>query len=458
MVVTEYLRAPHSDGRANTTAGAVAWELVDETLDEMQVEEMQVEEMQVDQGEGSEQIKSARQRKPTDRLDVRAGAGQHYGSLPATGSPSGAAPVSRTPPSGAGGSMDANSPAAPQLIPATGSPSGAAPVSGTPPSGGSGGSTSGKGNRGGNRGGKGRSSGGSNRQSARGKAAVGSHTRCSTTPPPLEEQLAKIIGMEPLKEQLRSFHQCCVDAIAVRAAGHPTLETPYHMLLLGNPGTGKTTVARLLYDMLKSAGVLAPDAPFIEFKASHAEGSNLGEARENVQREIERARGGVLFADEAHNLAAHKDNIYGQQAASQLMDCLQDGDDNDAARRVIVIYAGYPEPMKKLLNSDPGYKRRVKHNFTLPDYTPFELAQIFLKKAEDLGRGIGDDVTAEEIGKLINKHTTAQYRSDRNGSVAEDMRSAAEEAMCNRLRPHFEKLAYEWVDVEAGAQALSEAE
>ena len=133
-------------------------------------------------------------------------------------------------------------------------------------------------------------------------------------------------------------------------------------------------------------------------------------------------------------------------------------DNSDAARRVIVIYAGYPEPMKKLLNSDPGYKRRVKHNFTLPDYTPFELAQIFLKKAEDLGRGIGDDVTAEEIGKLINKHTTAQYRSDRNGSVAEDLRSAAEEAMCNRLRPHFEKLAYEWVDVEAGAQALSEAE
>ena len=157
--------------------------------------------------------------------------------------------------------------------------------------------------------------------------------------PDFEATLNKMIGLQPLKVQLRSFEQKVKADVTKRQHGHQTVELIYHMCLMGNPGTGKTSVARLLHDLLRVAGVLAYDAPFIELKPSHAEGSNMGEARENVQKFIDRAKGGVLFADEAHNLTLHKDNMYGQQAASQLMDCLQDKDMN-----VIVVYAGTCTP------------------------------------------------------------------------------------------------------------------
>ena len=123
-------------------------------------------------------------------------------------------------------------------------------------------------------------------------------------------------------------------------------------------------MARLLERMLQSAGVVKVDSPFIEFKASHAEGENLGEARVKVQGLIDRARGGILFVDEAHNLTMHKDNMYGQQAASQLMDCLQDGN-TDLSRRVIVVYAGYSKEMQKMMLFKVTQSNQNKNKFLI---------------------------------------------------------------------------------------------
>ena len=281
----------------------------------------------------------------------------------------------------------------------------------------------------------------------------------ATIPPPddLEGQLAEIVGMHPLKIQLRKFHQTCKDHAEIRALGQPTLPLNYHMVLAGNPGTGKTTVARLLERMLQSAGVVKVDSPFIEFKASHAEGENLGEARVKVQELINRARGGILFVDEAHNLTMHKDNMYGQQAASQLMDCLQDGN-TDLSRRVIVVYAGYAKEMQKMIASDAGYTRRIDHIFKLPDYTPTDLAEIFLKMAAKAKRSIGDGVTILTISKVIKESTDDAYRSMLNGTVAETLLKATESAMCDRLRPGgFEgaSLSYEAADVTRGAEVFN---
>lgn len=266
--------------------------------------------------------------------------------------------------------------------------------------------------------------------------------------------------MRPLKDQLRAFRQGCEDDRQLRARGYAVLDQPYHMWLTGNPGTGKTTVARLLFELLKSAGVIASDAPFVEFKASHMEGSALGEAREKMQAKIDGARGGVLFADEAHNLTQHKDNIYGQQAASQLMDCLQDGGADpsqrviDPSQRVIVIYAGYPEKMRTLMESDPGYQRRVSHRFELPDYTPLELAQIFVKKAESLRRSLGEGVTAHTIEAIVKQHTTPEERSSLNGTIAEDLLRWTDAAMRDRLRPtgFVDQPYFTWADVQSGAE------
>tara|TARA_B100000787_G_scaffold50550_1_gene36415 strand:+ start:15 stop:1031 length:1017 start_codon:yes stop_codon:yes gene_type:complete len=277
--------------------------------------------------------------------------------------------------------------------------------------------------------------------------------------------------MSELKAALCRFQQTCRDAVSMRKHGHTPLNESYHMLLMGNPGTGKTKVARLLFDMLKSAGVLTPLAPFIEFKASHAEGANMGEAREKVQEKIEKARGGVLFVDEAHQLTMHKDNMYGQQAASQLMDCLQDGDGADESRRVIVIYAGYVDGMQILMQSDAGYGRRIRHQFPLPDYTPSELAEIFFIKMAELKRGIGEGVTVAAVSTHIEACTSAVYRSNHNGTIAEMLFEITDEAMQDRLNAEFDAtpalqqrrrfegatLCFGAEDVEHGAEGLKAA-
>ena len=128
----------------------------------------------------------------------------------------------------------------------------------------------------------------------------------------LEEQLDALVGMPVLKTALRRFQQTCRYAVSMRAHGHAPVSHSYHALLMGNPGTGKTTVARLLFGMLKSAGVLKSDAPFVEIKASHAEGAVLGEAREKAQANIDNARGGVLFVDEAHQLVVDRIAVLGE--------------------------------------------------------------------------------------------------------------------------------------------------
>jgi len=276
----------------------------------------------------------------------------------------------------------------------------------------------------------------------------------------LEEQLESLVGMSELKKGLRDFHKKCQDDVSFRIQGHKPLHQSYHMLLMGNPGTGKTTVARLLFRMLKSAGVLKSDAPFVEIKPSRAEGIHMGEAGEKAREEIKKAKGGVLFADEAHQLTMHKDNRYGYQVASELMNCLQDGD-NDETSRVIVIYAGYKAGMQTLMNSDPGYRRRIPigNQFTLPDYTPSELAEIFLKMAKLECRQIGKDVTLATVAAQIKACTNPEYRSKHNGSIAEMLLEYTDKAMRDRKRPYnFEgPLIFEAEDVQLGAKALKAA-
>jgi len=272
----------------------------------------------------------------------------------------------------------------------------------------------------------------------------------SAPPIDLETLLTKIVGMESLKARLREFARKIKRDVAKRKAGHETLTSTYHMWITGNPGTGKTTVARILHGMLQSAGVLTVNAPFIEFKPSDAEGSAMGEAREKTKEYIEKANGGVLFADEAHNITKDKENMYGKQVAQELMNCLHTGN-------VTVIYAGYPKEMVTLMKSDPGYTRRIPtdNRFELADYTPIELAEIFLKKAEGKKRVLGEGVTVKSVAKLIDMYTSEEQRSQLNGSIAERLLEKTEAAMDARDGESMpSQLVYELADVTTGASSM----
>ena len=272
----------------------------------------------------------------------------------------------------------------------------------------------------------------------------------------LEAELGKLVGMDELKARLRHFKQSMDSDRRLRDGGIDSLTQSYHLWLTGNPGTGKTTVARLLHKMFIAARVLQQGAPFVEFKPTDAEGDAMGEARLKTKEYIEKAAHGVLFADEAHTLVMDRQNMYGKQVASELMNCLQTP---LAEGGCIVVFAGYPGGMKTLLQSDPGFHRRIpmQHRFALADYTTNELAQIFRKMVENLrGWSLDAEVTDDLVAAAIDRATTLESRSHMNGSIAEELLTSTKEQWFHRHPggDPVKRVMLSRGDIEAAAEQL----
>ena len=151
--------------------------------------------------------------------------------------------------------------------------------------------------------------------------------------------------------------------------------TTPHFVFRGNPGTGKTTFARLVGKLLADCGVVAKNK-VVEVQRSDLVGEYVGSTAQKTRKVIEQAKGGVLFIDEAYTLSvpgSSKD--FGTEAIEEIMRNMNDGDP-------CVIVAGYPAEMEDFLATNPGLARRFKGDITFDDYTPGELAQIFMKRVE----------------------------------------------------------------------------
>jgi SpoVK/Ycf46/Vps4 family AAA+-type ATPase len=157
-----------------------------------------------------------------------------------------------------------------------------------------------------------------------------------------------------------------------RALNLPTAPVSLHMLFLGNPGTGKTTVARIFGQMLGALGVL-PKGHLVETDRSGLVAEYAGQTGPKTQRKIDAALGGVLFIDEAYSLAELRgEDTYGREALQTLLKRMEDD-----RHRLAVILAGYPRPMQRLLKVNPGLASRIATHLHFPDYQPVELARIF---------------------------------------------------------------------------------
>jgi len=159
-----------------------------------------------------------------------------------------------------------------------------------------------------------------------------------------------------------------------KAKGLSTPEQSMHMAFTGNPGTGKTTIARLIAKIYKSLGVLSK-GEFIETDRAGLVGGYLGQTALKTRRVVETALGGVLFIDEAYSLTERgmaNGDAYGEEAVSTLLKMMEDHRDD-----LIVIVAGYTEPMQKFIRSNPGLQSRFNKSLHFDDYAPDELAEIF---------------------------------------------------------------------------------
>ena len=184
------------------------------------------------------------------------------------------------------------------------------------------------------------------------------------------ETLNNLIGLDKIKHDVKELTDFARIQKARQKAGLRSVPVSLHLVFTGNPGTGKTTVARILAKLYKEIGVLS-QGQLIEVDRSGLVAGYVGQTALKTQEQIQKAIGGVLFIDEAYTLASKNDD-FGQEAIDTILKAMEDHRDN-----LIVIVAGYTEPMERFINSNPGLKSRFNKYIEFPDYTIDELMQIF---------------------------------------------------------------------------------
>lgn len=185
-------------------------------------------------------------------------------------------------------------------------------------------------------------------------------------------ELNGFIGLDSIKSEVKrlvNFLKMQKERINL---GLPETKVSLHSVFQGNPGTGKTTVARLLGRLLGAIGFLAK-GHLVETDRSGLVAEYAGQTGPKANKKIDEALDGVLFIDEAYSLIAEKgDDPYGAEAVQTLLKRMEDHRD-----RLVVVLAGYPAPLQRLLKSNPGLSSRFNRYFNFPDYAPLELCQIW---------------------------------------------------------------------------------
>ena len=210
--------------------------------------------------------------------------------------------------------------------------------------------------------------------SAVGAAAPEKAAAAEEKKPDLDELMAELeglVGLDTIKKEVKSL----INLIKVRRlreeAGLPNSVMSLHMVFLGNPGTGKTTVARLLSGIYAAIGVLSK-GQLIEVDRSGLVAGYVGQTALKTAEVINSALGGVLFIDEAYSLASGGENDFGREAIETLLKAMEDHRDD-----LVVIVAGYDEPMERFIDSNPGLQSRFNKYMYFADYTGEELMAMF---------------------------------------------------------------------------------
>lgn len=225
----------------------------------------------------------------------------------------------------------------------------------------------------------------------------------------IEDLLAELdsyVGMDAIKTEVRSLINMVQVYKLRREHDLPTTDMSLHMVFSGNPGTGKTTVARIMSRIYHSLDILSK-GQLVEVDRSGLVAGYVGQTALKTQKVIEKAMGGVLFIDEAYALNGKSENDFGQEAIDTILKAMEDHRDD-----LVVIVAGYTELMDRFIHSNPGLESRFNRFLMFEDYTPEQMVAIFKMQCKK-----GCYVLAQDTEELVRDFIAEESADDSFGNA-----------------------------------------
>lgn len=219
------------------------------------------------------------------------------------------------------------------------------------------------------------------------------------------KELDSLVGLTEIKAQVKGL------ARLVSEHGKENLPC-MHMVFRGNPGTGKTTVARIIGKIFDEAGITSGNGTFVETDRAGLIGQYVGQTAPKTARAIKKAKGGVLFIDEAYSLGMYdSDRDYGAEALSTLVKGLE-----DQRNEFVCIMAGYPAEMDVMISKNPGLQDRIGFYFDFPDYTDDELMDVFKRFAKLEGYRVSKGAQ-QRLAAFLHDVVTANSKDFSNARI-----------------------------------------